>query len=313
MQNTSHGFDFASDFYHEEDDTTRGVSLGPVTTLTRGGFGDMPDVDDNFWKNSSPLDMPMMPMPTLARAGANTENMAIATDWAGIEGASMTNSYTPAELDYSTVLPSPVPFGGCAATSVNFERVAPADVMKALHNFFQTDRAASISKMRLQKCSIIASVVVQDTNLLSSCVVKARIFWAEPTGQKLVVEFRRREGDPLAFQRVFARAVAWLRGAEPLLAEEPCTLPADVEIESLQPCVDMLAKAPSQAGQLESVIALAVLAQKSSKMAIAVTAAVAHLQGLLCTLEASPLFNVAYTTSLLTSRLVGGSAFEQIK
>jgi hypothetical protein len=324
MQNLSHEFDFGSDFYHEEDDTTRGVTLGPATSWDLPDCGGIPDVDDALCKhlpgdktwamstraiserNSSPL-----AMPTLERGGFGTENMAIMTDRGGIDGPAMMNSGTSAEeLNFSTALPSPMPFGGCAATSVHLERVAPADAMNTLYTFFQTERAASITKLRLQKCSMIASVVVQDTDLLSNCVVKARIYWADQTGQKLVVEFRRRDGDPLAFQRVFARAAACLRGgsAAPPLVEEPCSALSDVEIESLQPCVDMLAKAPSQAGQLEAIIALAVLAQKNSKMAVAVSAAVTQLQGLLCALETSPLFNVAYTTSLLTSRLMSESA-----
>jgi len=211
---------------------------------------------------------------------------------------------------FETGRPAELPFGGLASTTVLLEHVAsPAEAMAALHTFLGTELKASITKLRLEKCSITATCFAQADHVLAHCSLKVRLFRPADTKQ-LVVEFRRRGGDAFVFSRIFGRAEAYLKcgaaavektgGAAVLL---PAVQSDEVQTDNLQPLVDMLANVSAPANQAEALVAMALVASSAVKAA-AVFVAINHMQGVVfAQLLASPVPELAQPAAYLASRL----------
>jgi hypothetical protein len=212
---------------------------------------------------------------------------------------------------FETGRPAELPYGGLASTTVLLEHVAsPAEAMAALHMFLGTELKASITKLRLEKCSITATCFAQADHVLAHCSLKVRLFRPADTKQ-LVVEFRRRGGDAFVFSRIFGRAEAYLKSSGAAAVEktgwEAVSLPAlqsdEVQTDNLQPLVDMLANASAPENQAEALVGMALVASSAVKAA-AVCVAINHMQGVVfAQLLSSPVPDLAQSAAYLASRL----------
>lgn len=321
MEGADQTFGYESNFYEELDETTRGATFGEVD-----GF-DFYVEPDNTTRGAS-LGDACLPTTTLYHSGGTYDFDAALNPFGDpfdehcgkLDFPGHSQSEIP---DFQqTAQPPEVPFGGSAGPTVVLERAYPADVMKAMYDHLQYDAGVSVTKVRLQKCSMTASAFVQEGDLLLQCLIKIRLFklgvWDDHDNQRrTVVEFLRRDGDSIAFARIFNRIVSELRtffivsDSSEDVGSTAAPLPTlllpitdfDSAANDLQPYVDTLEKAASPAEQADALAAMAVLAQKSPQMTTAVAAAVAHLQGVVQLLESSPVFSVAYPALLLSSRL----------
>jgi hypothetical protein len=181
-------------------------------------------------------------------------------------------------------IPAKEPITGCSSTSLPFEGdVSPAEVMRCMHNFLQTEVVASISKLRPEKFSIKADVFHKGSGSQLYCMFKARIFRAANTNWNYIIEFRRCQGDAVAFGLTFEKAVNHLkmhfrfantavRVPNSLqMPPSPPPLPSSGRSDSnggnLQPLIDMVMNASDKSIQVEAIATLSTLTDSQNSIA----------------------------------------------
>lgn len=334
MKVVDHTFDFDFTFYEELDMTNRGATFGNQSSadfyaeagnsfllplLSRSGaqgFETALNSDEElFLKHDSKFDEQDSQM-ALSSCG---QFLLEHRSKLHVQGTS--RSEIP---DFEQAAQPPeLPFGGFVGPTVVLEKARAADVMQSMYAHLQDQPGVAVTKLRLQKCSMTILACVQEGDLLLQCCVKARLFKpgardGHDNLKKIVVEFQRRDGDTVAFARIFNRIVSDLRALFILQAkenEDASSSTATVATSSLantaaertanvlQPYIDALEKTTSPAEQADVLAATAVLAQKAPKVATAFAAALAHPQGVLQPLQSSLADVVAYPALMLASRL----------
>jgi hypothetical protein len=176
-------------------------------------------------------------------------------------------------------LPAEEPITGCSSTSLPLEGdVSPAEVMRCIHTFLKTKVVASISKLRPEKFAIKADVFHKGNGCQLHCMFKARIFRAAKTNRK-IIEFRRCQGDAVAFGLTFDQAVNHLkmhfrianmavRVSNSLQTPpSPPPLPSSGSGANLQPLIDMVVNAGDTSTQVEAIAALSMLTESQNSIA----------------------------------------------
>lgn len=154
-------------------------------------------------------------------------------------------------------------------------RATAADVCNILHMFTTSEVTASKIKINEEKYTIKADILHPDGAM---CTYKVCVYTSE-VHSGLVVVFKRRSGDAIAFNRIFRHVAAYLHShlekhGDPLPEIErdlkaPVTAPLTPETD-LPPLLDMLAGKGEEKIQREAAITL-------SAMAVINTSVAAHL------------------------------------
>lgn len=299
MSSSSQAMRLHGDFYHEADNVKRGVNMmnpglmgGLDASQMMEPYGhDFDSLHGNWWQK---FDSP------------DKGDMAADVELEDAERPDFTDDVAPAEA----------PEGGASCSSVLLECGSAAQVASAVHTFLTTEVSSSIRKVRTQKFSIKADVFVEVGVCSTRCTLKARVFRVPgpPTATQLSVEFGRRQGDAVGFQRIFDQAARYLRDrfdphARSGTAQVPETAPptpalcpnSAVGESDLGPLLDMVSDESTPLLQAEAVAALAVLVGASAGAAAAL-AVLARLQEVLAGLLSAEL-SLAYPAACLAAQL----------
>jgi len=230
------------------------------------------------------------------------------------------------------LLPS---IGGHAITSVILHSrvlgvaVVAEDAARCVHDFLQGEAGASVTKVSPRKFSLKATAFHEVRGCLLHCALKMQVFLAAhppeveaDAGERLVVEFQRRDGDALAFSHLFAAAsrhleahfgagdpavVVWgVADTAAMVPETPATpriLSSPMAASDLQPLADMLANPASPSGQEEAAASLAILAGASIAAALAVCTVLGNLHDVVLTLLAGVRLEASYPAARLVYHL----------
>mmetsp|Transcript_60048 Transcript_60048/g.106870 ORF Transcript_60048/g.106870 Transcript_60048/m.106870 type:complete len:342 (+) Transcript_60048:151-1176(+) len=295
------------DFYRETDAVTRGVTLFPGDAEEVDPFRDI----DGAW---SPLGK-----------GQEAKLSGFVHDSDGFAAEAAKDSTALAQ--FTDAVQAPVVDGDrfhASATSLLLQAVSAAEVATSIQKLLLQE-SGEIIKVRPAKFSLKADIFQEVNGSLLHCRLKVRIFRSAELKQseKLMVDFCRRSGDAVAFQRIFSRSVQHLLtefnaadGSEAILPYlgETDDAPFQIHIVSdpaeltLVPLLEMLQgdASPAQlAQQAEAIAALAALASASTTSAVAVCAALEQLArpGILEACASSCRAEVAYPAACLTKTL----------
>jgi len=276
------------DYYVEEEHVTRGVTFNDSSFL--GDFDAFGSVD--------PFAKPSM--------------LPLLTEMPRQELSQDTFAREVAEPQFDDITKPPeVPFGGVASTSFNMDGVRSADAFRALYDFLRSRLGGIVTKTSVKKCSVTATIFLEEAGRVSQCEVKGRLFRVRDEHMPseswhLVAELTRRSGDSLAFAEVFQRAAERLDSAVVRQREEDSEIVAVppelliAEGDCMQPLVDAVKGAASPEIQAEALAALLALTTSSAMLAD-LHMACASLQSILLHLAASPLLQTSYLAERLAS------------
>lgn len=306
-QSAGEPYHISGDPYPQDDDVVRGCWLPPGPSPMSGVWGDCagdtwlygvePGPISPFCGMHDPLETPFVEGVVLGKVEPQAQ-AAVFTD---------------------AVQPRECPFGQHESTTVFLDGASPAEAASCAHAFLTQEVMSSDLCVKPEKFVIKADVIVcEDCGGMQHCALKVRVLRnpaaADGGRPRLLVEFRRRRGDSLAFAKLFSRASQYIldrcssgmemRGAPACLevSHPPEHVAAAAESE-LQPLVDMLANSSLPALQAEAVSRLVALASAGGAVALAVCAAVSHLQGVLTALVASTCMEVSYPAARLAAVL----------
>mmetsp|Transcript_130348 Transcript_130348/g.230319 ORF Transcript_130348/g.230319 Transcript_130348/m.230319 type:complete len:306 (+) Transcript_130348:112-1029(+) len=169
--------------------------------------------------------------------------------------------------------PRQLPDDDLEVTSVTVDpRATAADVCNILHAYTTSEVTATNVKINPKKYTIKADILHPDG---ATCTYKVCVYSKEPLGG-LVVVFRRRGGDAIAFNRIFRHAAAYLHShlekhgdSHPEMERDlkaPVSEPTTPETD-LQPLLDMLAAKGEERIQAEAAIALSAMAVVNASVA----------------------------------------------
>jgi len=261
----------AGDFYRENDDVTRGVTLGAALPI-----------DDSFGlKHTAGGSCDFYAAPPVVRGlnlGSDLD-FGLGADLLQPPGWDLSKSSygdIPAPLqasaqnkrfsDGDTPLQTPTdPFFTFEITTLFVLCDRPASLMNCLLEFLTTEVVASISKVNPIKFCIKADVFIDHV----MCTLKARGYQQEPG--KVALEIQRRSGDAIAFAGIYQRASKHLQNnfaitagmpqdSVGLLASPPPLLPqGKVDLMDYAPLLDMARQSHLPDLQAESAATLASL------------------------------------------------------
>jgi len=205
-----------------------------------------------------------------------------------------------------------------SVTSLMLSAESPGAVAQTLHDFLAQE-VGSIAKVSALKFAVKADIFQIVNGSLLNCRLKARVY---RYSEVLVVDFRRRSGDAVAFQQTFTRAAQHLLGyftavtadeARKVPRPQPSfELPSDYlkskgypEEALLDPLLDMLrdVSPAGQAQKAEALAALVTVAVSSTLGAITVAAAMSREADILKACMSSCLAEVSYTAARLEAVL----------
>jgi len=286
------------DFYRETDNVTRGVTLFPDIGEEADPFRDF---DSESW---------FAPKGEAKQSGFVSNSDGLATDPAKDSNGStqFTDLVQPAVADADRFH---------AATSVRFQAHSAAELAMSIEKFLS--QTGEIIKVTPAKFSLKADIFQEINGSLLHCRIKVRIFRSKSDSEELMVDFCRRSGDAVAFQKIFSRTVQHVLAkfnaaddsevyASRLGVEDvpPVNRVADPTELTLVPLLEMLqGDASPELAQAEAVAALAALASASTTSAVAVCAALEQLArpGVLEACAANCRTEVAYPAACLTKTL----------
>uniref|UniRef100_A0A7S4UWC9 Uncharacterized protein n=1 Tax=Alexandrium monilatum TaxID=311494 RepID=A0A7S4UWC9_9DINO len=265
-----HPTPLTGDFYREPDNVVRGLSLSqasleapclsPFKGFADGGFYCEPD-DILQGISISP--------------GTQADLLRGSLDLCKVLGKApdcpSKASCIPADNERFTEanIPPDTPsdrFFKLEATTLHLSSRAPWDIGNDLLDFLNTRVVSSITKVNRQKFTVKADVFIE----ASSCALKARAY-REERGM-YALEFQRRSGDSVAFNRLFQQAAEVL---SPRFVPVKAVVEADLDMNrrelsrcstkdhkaELTPLLDMAGLLDLPALQAESAAALADMAQ----------------------------------------------------
>uniref|UniRef100_A0A7S1KYL1 Uncharacterized protein n=1 Tax=Alexandrium catenella TaxID=2925 RepID=A0A7S1KYL1_ALECA len=163
-----------SDFYCEPDDILKGMSMAAEAPASR--LGGSLDIYKGFSKSSQ------CPSKTSTVSPGNER---------------FTEADAPPDAPAD-------PFFKLEVTTVHISSRTPSEIGNNLLDFLNTRVVSSIAKVNRRKFTVKADVFVE----ASACALKARAY-REDQGT-YAVEFQRRSGDAVAFNRVFQQAANFL-------------------------------------------------------------------------------------------------------
>jgi len=282
------------DFYRETDNVTRGVTLFPDIGEEADPFRDF---DSECW---------FAPKGEAKQSGFVSNSDGLATNPAKDNNGStqFTDLVQPAVAD-----------DRFHTTSVRFQAHSAAELAMSIEKFLS--QTGKIIKVTPAKFSLKADIFQEINGSLLHCRIKVRIFRSE-SDSELMVDFCRRSGDAVAFQKIFGRTVQHLLAkfnaaddsevyASRLGVADvpPVNRAADPTELTLVPLLEMLQGDASPELAQEAVAALAALASASTTSAVAVCAALEQLArpGVLEACAANCRTEVAYPAACLTKTL----------
>lgn len=227
-----------SDFYCEPDEVLKGISVSPdAQSSLLGGSLDL--LKKGFSSKASEC-------PSKASA-------ALAGD------ERFTEAHCPPDTPND-------PFFKLEVTTLTLSSRTPWEIGNDLLDFLKTRVVSSITKVNRHKFTVKADVFVE----ASMCALKARIYHGEHA--TYVVEFQRRSGDAVTFNRVFQQATDFMSPrfvpvkatfeANPNLdCQEMLRLPMTETKGELAPLLDMAGLLDLPTLQAECAAALAEMAQ----------------------------------------------------
>jgi len=181
--------------------------------------------------------------------------------------------------------PRQVPSDCNEATSVIVDGATAADVANILYDYVSSEVRTSHVKINPEKYTIKADIFLPSEG---TCTLKMCVYSQAPLGG-LLVEFSRRRGDAIAFNRIFRHASAYLKcklsnGKEPCPEMEkdlaaPDKVPMSMETD-LQPLLDQLSRKGADAIQTEAAILLSAMVVVNAAVAAHVSATLSRLPGL---------------------------------
>mmetsp|Transcript_139633 Transcript_139633/g.246573 ORF Transcript_139633/g.246573 Transcript_139633/m.246573 type:complete len:306 (+) Transcript_139633:90-1007(+) len=180
---------------------------------------------------------------------------------------------SPTQQFTGRATPRQLPDDDLEVTSVTVDpRVTASDVCNILYAYTTSEVTASNVKINPEKYTIKADILHPDG---ATCTYKVCVYSKEPLGG-LVVVFRRRGGDAIAFNRIFRHAAAYLHShlekhgdSHPEMERDlkaPVSEPTTPETD-LQPLLDMLAAKGEERIQAEAAIALSAMAVVNASVA----------------------------------------------
>mmetsp|Transcript_18010 Transcript_18010/g.37498 ORF Transcript_18010/g.37498 Transcript_18010/m.37498 type:complete len:498 (+) Transcript_18010:197-1690(+) len=275
----------SGDFYCDDDDITRGVSMPAAppdmswTSFDMYGdvefYGKSEDVFKGMHMDISPpdlylqdpLDMPHI-LKTLPEGLDHIGLADVAADSAATDPGSV-RRFT--ETDRPPLAPSrSQPLFHFSATTLRIISTAPFEIGNLLLDFLGTQVKSLIMKVNSAKFAIKAEVFIDG----ASCLLKARCY--EQACDAFCVEFQRRKGDCMAFGKTYQLAAEYLTMRFPSfpvttdIPELPKVWPPRqgfdiVDAEDTAPLIDMAEDTSLPDLQAESAAALLELAQNSSQ------------------------------------------------
>mmetsp|Transcript_31599 Transcript_31599/g.57452 ORF Transcript_31599/g.57452 Transcript_31599/m.57452 type:complete len:428 (+) Transcript_31599:90-1373(+) len=273
------GFQFTpGDFYREEDNVFKGVSLQP-------GFGELPEE--------------LLFQQDLASPVLN----ALDKSSVGLSSVDRFNEehHPPAAPDSN--------FFQYEVTTLQVSTAEPFTIGNELLNFFSSKVVSSLLKVNRVKFSIKAEVFMNG----AMCTLKTRTY--SQRDDTYAIEFQRRSGDSITFNYAFQQAVNFLKssfvtvpGHKELVDEALDLLPPPLQRHGsptssdgeISPLLDMAGLHEHPGLQAESANALAEMAQDGTAvMSLCTEAAFQEFQKLL----QSDNTDVAYPTACLLGRL----------
>jgi len=176
----------------ESDDVSRGVSLQIDSAMESGPFQELASVEGSMpgqaWTNHSGLKI------SDYRHLCDEVFLGCACD------ATFSDSVQPPLLDQG------LPCMHQPATSLYLKAESAAALAKSIHEFLMQEHS-NIVKIGHSKFTETAEMFQTVNAILLQCKLKTRIYrCSEHDPHELLVEFCRRSGDAVAFQRSFARA-----------------------------------------------------------------------------------------------------------
>merc|ERR1712217_70578 len=206
------------------------------------------------------------------------------------------------------------------------KNVSAASMAQFLYDILTKNYRSSIMKVREEKFAITVSIFSEVGPCLSHCTMKVQIFRPSQStnDEGLIVQFRRKKDDVVAFNHIFkiisselqehANALeTGIRATDSVKLDLPDLpalpmLPSDTEPGSdVQPLLNALVDTAWPAGQVEAMIEFAqLLANANAAIASVIISALKEKPGVyqqLQELGASPEFEVNYPAKLLVSQL----------
>mmetsp|Transcript_126882 Transcript_126882/g.371014 ORF Transcript_126882/g.371014 Transcript_126882/m.371014 type:complete len:428 (+) Transcript_126882:123-1406(+) len=258
------------DFYREPDNVVRGLSLPPASLEVPRLSAFKGFMDSDFYCEPDDI-LKGISIGAEAQAGLLRGSLDF---YKGVSKASESLSKADAispgnerftEADTPPDAPSD-PFFKFEATTLRISSRTPYDIGNNILDFLDTRVVSSITKVNRRKFTVKADVFIEP----SSCALKARAY-REERGT-YAVEFQRRSGDSVTFNRVFQQATEFL---SPRFIPVKTTLEANSDINTQElyrpsmkdhqggaaPLLDMAGLRELPALQAESAAALADMAQ----------------------------------------------------
>lgn len=218
-------------------------------------------------------------------------------------------------------------------TSVILKNVSAARMTQFLHQLLTKNYKSSIAKVREEKFAITGIIFYEVGPCLSHCAMKVQIFRpfrsTDKGEQNLIVQFRRKKGDVVAFNHIFRKVSSKLQEHANILQTGFKTadnvvphlkkldlpdlpalpmLPIGIDSGSdVQPLLNMLVDNTWPIWQIEAMIGLAeLLASANVAIAMVIISALKKNLGVYQQLEmlgASPEFELSYPAKLIVSQL----------
>lgn len=234
-----------------------------------------------------------------------------------------------------SVCPAELPKECQTHTSLFLKNVtAAAPLAHFLHDILTKNYQSSITKVREEKFAITVTVFCEVGPCLAHCTMKVQIFRpsrrsGEEEERGLIVQFRRKKDDIVAFNHLFKKISRELQSHANAL-QTSCTvpnnllpnyresdvldpvplpaLPIGIETGSdMQPLLNTLVNTAWPAGQVEAMIGFAqLLASASAAVASVIISTLCEKPGIHQQLQqfgASPEFEINYPAKLLISQL----------
>eukprot|EP00913_Durusdinium_trenchii_P031295 g29302.t1 len=285
------------DYYREQDDVLKGLTIAQLPeesmfgnrTPWSWGSSTCASSEEHFFKNAGACISPKS-----SEAHGNTATRLF--DPAAVGGREFTESDVPPKKPMD-------PYWQFEVTTAYVQTATPWTLGNHLLNFLMQDLASPNIKVgKPGKFAIKADAFVGSVK----CTLKIRVYSEE--NEKYAVEFQRRMGCSVAFNRAFSEAVKFLRSfftvqstheAMPNFSPPVCESPTSSDAE-IMPLLDMASLGTFPSLQAESAAALADMAKDPAAATLLLKEDVfKEIQNLLQSNNAE----VAFPTSRLLSSL----------
>mmetsp|Transcript_71309 Transcript_71309/g.159655 ORF Transcript_71309/g.159655 Transcript_71309/m.159655 type:complete len:426 (-) Transcript_71309:8-1285(-) len=196
----------AGDFYREPDNVYRGLSM-PAAPLEGAPLAPFKGfMEGEFFEPDDILKgMNMAAEAHASRLGSSDMYKGLSKTPGGPSKASHVSPGDETFTEADTPPDAPTdPFFKLEVTTVRITSRTPWEIGNDMLDFFKTRVVASITKVNRQKFTVKADVFVE----ASVCALKARAYQEEHG--TYAVEFQRRSGDAVTFNRVFQQASKFL-------------------------------------------------------------------------------------------------------